>query len=585
MKMAIGDIADRYAICKLKSERLNLDNSQELLELDNEIKMYEGITSYVDSLYAINGMIWDLESDIRKGNESILGLEEVGRRAIQIREYNGVRVGIKNDINSKYNEGFVEVKMNHGSEKEPTAVITLTTVPERLSNDREDGLKLVLTSLCEQTDNSYEVHFNVPNIYNLNKQEYVIPDWLNSFKLKYKHLKVFRTEDFGPPTKFVPSLQRIKNKETILIVVDDDLVYHPEMVAEHRKYQAEFTDCVICYDGRGSELQEYGDIRDSWVLCVTHPRETHGIQHYKSASYKVKLFNEDFYTNYLPKTLSDDVLVSRYFRDYGVKMYSVPYEKEVSLYETRELWDIHQGVTSFPILRYASSVEHTGCNNPELLKLQPKFYDPFGSGTKKTMKFNTDKYNHGYVPVYEKYFNSQKDSIKNVLEIGVYQGDSLRYWKSLFPNALVCGADINDCTSFEEENIKIYILNQDNRQDILNFANSIDYNFDVIIDDGGHTMKQQQKTFGILFSKLAPGGTYIIEDLHTSDKSQWMDADDQISTLNMIREFKNNNYIQSNNITDEEKKYLESNIESIEIWSRTATFDESVTSFIKKKLK
>ena len=39
---------------------------------------------------------------------------------------------------------------------------------------------------------------------------------------------------------------------------------------------------------------------------------------------------------------------------------------------------------------------------------------------------------------------------------------------------------------------------------------------DVIIDDGGHTMKQQLTSLQVLWELLRPGGFYVIEDLVTS---------------------------------------------------------------------
>jgi hypothetical protein len=38
--------------------------------------------------------------------------------------------------------------------------------------------------------------------------------------------------------------------------------------------------------------------------------------------------------------------------------------------------------------------------------------------------------------------------------------------------------------------------------------------FDVVIDDGGHTMKQQIVSFASMWKFIKPGGLYIIEDLH-----------------------------------------------------------------------
>lgn len=116
IKMTIGEIADRYTICKLKLERSDVDCNAEFSLLQKEIDQYDDIISFIDYLYTINGSIWNLESDIRKGKEEILGLEEVGRRALQIRNLNSIRVQTKNEINQKYNEGFVEIKSDHASQ-------------------------------------------------------------------------------------------------------------------------------------------------------------------------------------------------------------------------------------------------------------------------------------------------------------------------------------------------------------------------------------------------------------------------------------------------------------------------------------
>ena len=380
LKISIGDVLDRYTICRLKSERGQVENSKEIYSLLKKIKMYDGVQSYVDQLYKLNGDIWDLESDIRKGNENILGLEEVGRRALILRDLNKIRVSIKNEANSKYNEGYIEVKIDHGSETEPSVIISLTTVPERLEESYENAIISTIKSLCEQEDNDYEIHFNIPKIYNITKQPYIIPEWLQEMKLKYPHLKVFRTEDMGPPTKFIPTLDRVRNPETLLLVVDDDLVYHPEMIKEHRKYQELLKDSAIVYEGREPVTpMNYGDIRDSWILCVTGITEVRMFQHYKSASYKKKYFKEDFFINYVGETYSDDVLVSKYFRDHGIKMFVVPYEKDVHLFQTKKGWDTYGGVTSFPVLRHTSSNAHqSGCNHPGLLAISigGRFYTP-----------------------------------------------------------------------------------------------------------------------------------------------------------------------------------------------------------------
>jgi tetratricopeptide (TPR) repeat protein len=115
MKMPISEIADRYSIALLKKERANADNDQEINVLYQELVKYDQALNFVEKLKEINGQIWDLESDIRKGKENELGLEEVGRRAIAIRGLNKIRVSYKNEMVSIYGEGFEDIKMNHAS--------------------------------------------------------------------------------------------------------------------------------------------------------------------------------------------------------------------------------------------------------------------------------------------------------------------------------------------------------------------------------------------------------------------------------------------------------------------------------------
>ena len=110
MKLSIGDIVDKYTIGKLKSERMKINNFAEQEIYLSEIKKYEHIDLYIDALYKLHEEIWDIEADIRNGNEDILGLSEVGQRALQVRTLNILRINIKNEINSRYHEGFPEKK-------------------------------------------------------------------------------------------------------------------------------------------------------------------------------------------------------------------------------------------------------------------------------------------------------------------------------------------------------------------------------------------------------------------------------------------------------------------------------------------
>lgn len=113
--MGLGDILDRLSICHLKADRAGVDCLAEISELSNAFAPDERINACLGHLFLVNGAIWTLESDLRKGKEGELGLEEVGRRAIQIRNWNSLRVFLKNQINVEYSSGFPEIKKDHAS--------------------------------------------------------------------------------------------------------------------------------------------------------------------------------------------------------------------------------------------------------------------------------------------------------------------------------------------------------------------------------------------------------------------------------------------------------------------------------------
>ena len=198
----------------------------------------------------------------------------------------------------------------------------------------------------------------------------------------------------------------------------------------------------------------------------------------------------------------------------------------------------------------------------------------------------TDKIWHGFLQVYDPLFMSL-NSISNVLEIGVYNGDSLRLLQTYFPNSNIFGFDLNAPKDFHyNDKFKVLIGNQEDRDDLNAIPNTINGDLDLIIDDGGHTMKQQQITFGCLFKHLKKGGVYILEDLHTSRyglNSEYITKDDLITTLDMLQNFKYTNNLISNHMLDDEIRYLEKNIESIEIWSKNIEHNISVTSIIRKR--
>lgn len=131
--------------------------------------------------------------------------------------------------------------------------------------------------------------------------------------------------------------------------------------------------------------------------------------------------------------------------------------------------------------------------------------------------YNACKEPH-FIEAYKKHFEGRKPL--RVLEIGVQNGGSLKIWRDFFPEAEIVGVDVDEkCKEHEGQNIEIVIGDQVS----VKFLETLG-NFDIIIDDGGHYMTQQQVSINTLLkNQLNPGGLYVIEDLHTSYWEQFLD--------------------------------------------------------------
>ena len=113
----IIELVDRLAIAEVKFQRTKA-NEQELLWYMNQslrIDLTKIVNEYED-LKHIHNEIWELEAELKTGREAELSLEEIGRRAIAIRDHNNKRIKLKNSMAEKLNCSVREIKKDHLSE-------------------------------------------------------------------------------------------------------------------------------------------------------------------------------------------------------------------------------------------------------------------------------------------------------------------------------------------------------------------------------------------------------------------------------------------------------------------------------------
>jgi hypothetical protein len=108
------ELLDRLVIAKIKLDKTNA-NQDEYDYYAKQADQFDLTTvrTLLDELEQVHLAIWALESDLRRGLEENLGLEEIGRRAVAIRNHNNRRVEIKNQLAEQLECSVREIKKDH----------------------------------------------------------------------------------------------------------------------------------------------------------------------------------------------------------------------------------------------------------------------------------------------------------------------------------------------------------------------------------------------------------------------------------------------------------------------------------------
>ena len=114
---------------------------------------------------------------------------------------------------------------------------------------------------------------------------------------------------------------------------------------------------------------------------------------------------------------------------------------------------------------------------------------------------------HSYLPLYQKLLIGKKETAKNVLEVGIFDGGSIKMWSDFFTNANVYGLDIMHINNVWEE-IKdkdkiILHTSKDAYNEDFFIANFLYKNIkcDFMLDDGPHSL-ESMVTFIKFYSQL-----------------------------------------------------------------------------------
>lgn len=198
--------------------------------------------------------------------------------------------------------------------------------------------------------------------------------------------------------------------------------------------------------------------------------------------------------------------------------------------ERRALWDavissdeVSASLTALGDVMRVRGVEHDLVNETYRAAFyastlwQPLTADPlFSYFSANSGGHVLDKWIH-YFPIYSRHFAPYVGKPISVLEIGVYRGGSMQMWTNFFgPQVRLVGMDIDPVAKAAAGDRYAVVLGDQSDPEFLQKVAEEHGPFDIVIDDGGHTMQQQIISIETLFPAVAEGGVYLVEDCHTS---------------------------------------------------------------------
>jgi hypothetical protein len=153
-------------------------------------------------------------------------------------------------------------------------------------------------------------------------------------------------------------------------------------------------------------------------------------------------------------------------------------------------------------------------------------------------KYRSDKASsHNYNIIYSYILNKLgRDKHLNILEIGLgtnnpnlvssmgeagLPGASLYAWQEYLPNSNIFGADIDSNILFNTERIKTHYVDQLDMDSFVKMQESFNKKYDLIIDDGLHSIGANFNTLLFGLENIKDGGWIVVEDIYTKYPDNW----------------------------------------------------------------
>lgn len=159
----------------------------------------------------------------------------------------------------------------------------------------------------------------------------------------------------------------------------------------------------------------------------------------------------------------------------------------------------------------------------EALKVK---FDHFGSDKSTVHDYHKlygkilDDINHPYLIFEIGLGTNNVDIVSNMGRLGK-PGASLRAFRESYPNAMIYGADFDKRILFNEDRISTFFVDQTSPLTFESLYENIPDEFDLMIDDGLHSISANLNSLKFFMTKIRVGGYIVIEDIKIQTQDLW----------------------------------------------------------------
>lgn len=215
------------------------------------------------------------------------------------------------------NKGFY--KSSKSSSKPKRLVVSLSTLPSRVNN-----IKPVLKSILKNTLKPDLIYLNIPKFSMREKVEYKINPKNVEFDPK---IIVNRIDtDYGPITKLYPVLEKETDPDTVIICIDDDIIYDKNLIQTLYDQSVQNPESCIC--SRGWSYINLGKTFIPVFFPLYFVKKVKILQCFAGVLYKRSFFEniQKFkkFMNVKECFTTDDIIISKFLESEAIGILSIP---------------------------------------------------------------------------------------------------------------------------------------------------------------------------------------------------------------------------------------------------------------------